>query len=233
MNKLQLCLMLDCTESMSEWIELSKNKLLDILHSVKKDNPTLDIEVAFLAYRDVCDGDSRIHVYDFTTDHNFIVEKIKQSVAKGGGDEAEDVAIAYSTANRLNWNGDVRIIVHIADAPAHGIGFHTVDVSDDLPNGTTGISLKREIRNICLKNIKIIFGEINKTTVMMTNQFEKIYRDNYASHLFSMLYLKPDWSYFAHPIDQENYFHTILSDSISQEVTRSTYGVNDEETRTL
>jgi hypothetical protein len=48
-----------------------------------------------------------------------------------------------------------------------------------------------------------------------------------------MLYLKPDWSYFAHPIDQENYFHTILSDSISQEVTRSTYGVNDEETRTL
>lgn len=219
-NTLQICLMLDCTESMTEWIDMSKKKLLDILDSVKQDNPTYDIEVAYISYRDIEDGNDRIHVYNFTKNHPFIVEKINESVAKGGGDEAEDVAIAYHKANRLNWNADVRIVVHIADAPAHGFEFHTTDVSDQYPNGTLGISLKREITNVCLKNIKIIFGEINGTTIMMTNKFEEIYSDLNSEESFSIIQLNQNWSDLTDKAEKEDYFYNALSDSISQEVSK-------------
>lgn len=48
--------------------------------------------------------------------HNFIA----RSNATGGGDAAEDVAGGLKKALSLAWKGDTRIIIHIADAPAHG-----------------------------------------------------------------------------------------------------------------
>jgi len=45
---------------------------------------------------------------------------IARSKAMGGGDGAEDVAGGLKKALSLTWKGDTRIIIHIADAPAHG-----------------------------------------------------------------------------------------------------------------
>ena len=45
---------------------------------------------------------------------------IARSKATGGGDEPEDVAGGLKKMLSLSWKGDTRIIIHIADAPAHG-----------------------------------------------------------------------------------------------------------------
>ena len=50
--------------------------------------------------------------------HNFIARSEPYSSANPDG--PEDVAGALEKALSLTWKGDTRIIIHIADAPAHG-----------------------------------------------------------------------------------------------------------------
>ena len=60
--------------------------------------------------------------------HNFIA----RSSAHGGGDGPEDVAGGLKKALSLTWKGDTRIIIHIADAPAHGSEYNG-GMADDYP----------------------------------------------------------------------------------------------------
>lgn len=57
---------------------------------------------------------------------------IARSNAMGGGDGAEDVAGGLKKALSLTWKGDTRIIIHIADAPAHGAEY-SGGISDNWP----------------------------------------------------------------------------------------------------
>jgi len=50
---LDLCLLLDCTGSMSSWIQRSKDTLKEIIDNVKADNPELEVRVCFVGYRDI------------------------------------------------------------------------------------------------------------------------------------------------------------------------------------
>jgi hypothetical protein len=66
----------------------------------------------------------RYDIHDFVEEkdmadlHNFIARSEPYSSANC--DTAEDVAGALKKALSLTWKGDTRIIIHIADAPAHG-----------------------------------------------------------------------------------------------------------------
>ena len=50
--------------------------------------------------------------------HNFIARS--NAITGRNGDFPEDVAGGLQKALSLTWKGDTRIIIHIADAPAHG-----------------------------------------------------------------------------------------------------------------
>ena len=50
--------------------------------------------------------------------HNFIARS--EPYSSDHPDGPEDVAGALKKALSLTWKGDTRIIIHIADAPAHG-----------------------------------------------------------------------------------------------------------------
>ena len=50
--------------------------------------------------------------------HNFIARS--EPYSSENPDGPEDVAGALKKALSLTWKGDTRIIIHIADAPAHG-----------------------------------------------------------------------------------------------------------------
>ncbi len=50
--------------------------------------------------------------------HNFIARS--DAYSSENCDGPEDVAGALKVALSLTWKGDTRIIIHIADAPAHG-----------------------------------------------------------------------------------------------------------------
>ena len=67
-KSLDLCLILDCTSSMSSWIVRSKDTLVQIIDTVKSENVGLKVRVGFVAYRDVKDYGERFDVFDFSED---------------------------------------------------------------------------------------------------------------------------------------------------------------------
>jgi len=64
---LDLCLLLDCTASMSSWIQRSKDTLKVIIDNVKADNPDLEVRVCFVGYRDIR-VKPRFSIHEFTSD---------------------------------------------------------------------------------------------------------------------------------------------------------------------
>ena len=76
-QKLDLCLLLDCTGSMGAWIQRSKDTLRDIIDGVKKTHTDLEVRVSFVGYRDL-EHKERFSILDFTED----LEKVKAYIAK-------------------------------------------------------------------------------------------------------------------------------------------------------
>lgn len=119
----KLCFLMDCTGSMGPWIDAAKTKIQEMTDKVIADNPGTLVEVALVGYRDYGDT-QRFHVVDFTEPEN-VMRELRLIRADGGDDEAEDVVGGLMRVLRLSWDGaDVQMVVHIADAPAHGLQYH-------------------------------------------------------------------------------------------------------------
>lgn len=170
-----VCFVLDCTASMGVWIREAKHKIVDIVDNVKRDQPDANVLVAFVGYRDY--GDTRqLKIVDFSP-AEYTMHAIQGVYAQGGEDEAEDVAGALFQALHLSWgNADVRMIFHIADAPAHGMDFHTPIVSDRFPRGDPdGKDPRDSVEKFSFLNIDYTFVKINDMTDMMVEKFARCY----------------------------------------------------------
>ncbi|KAJ4478404.1 hypothetical protein J3R30DRAFT_3404452 [Lentinula aciculospora] len=140
---LDLVFVLDCTGSMGPYIrsaEQSINNIVnEILHSAKLASPS-DIRVGVQAYRDV-DGfvEFLTKPFPLTSDIFKVQNFLKYLGANGGGDGPEAVATALDRSlnekNELQWlpadKAAHKIIVHITDAPPHGIA----EDGDKYPKG--------------------------------------------------------------------------------------------------
>jgi hypothetical protein len=62
---LDMCVLMDCTSSMQEWIERSKETLHEIINNTRRTNPDLRVRVSFVGYRDIRD-DVRFCVKPFS-----------------------------------------------------------------------------------------------------------------------------------------------------------------------
>ena len=117
---LDLCLVLDCTCSMYSWIQRSKDTLITIIDQVKAGNPTLNVRVSFVGYRDFGDREQFSNM-DFTEDLEKVKKYIASQPADGGGDIPEDVQGGFHHALGMKWEADsIKSVFHIADAPGHG-----------------------------------------------------------------------------------------------------------------
>ena len=96
-RQLDLCLLLDCTSSMSSWIERSKNTLKQIIDHVKSENPGLTVRVSFVGYRDIKDH-KRFEISPFTGDIDATKAFIGKISASGGADMPEDVQGGFNKA---------------------------------------------------------------------------------------------------------------------------------------
>ena len=119
-NKLEIMFVIDTTGSMGDEIRYLISEIDDVVGKVKADNPTSEVTLAIMVYRD--EGDDYITKYsEFTTDiakqQNFLS---KQS-AGGGGDYEEAVQIAMDDAVNKKWQSEesTKLLFHVADAPAH------------------------------------------------------------------------------------------------------------------
>jgi hypothetical protein len=172
----KLCFVMDCTASMEPWIRTARHEVLAIIKSVEEKHPHADIQVAFVGYRDHGDT-NRILLHTFS-DVPTIYAYLHTVVAMGGDDAAEDVAGALRQANTLSWDrADLCLLYHIADAPAHGMRYHTEDVSDSYPEGDPlGLDPATILRQFTADGVHYTFVRITRHTDKMTHVFETAYQ---------------------------------------------------------
>lgn len=171
----KIAFVLDCTGSMEPWIHESKSKIQQIISQNRREHSNADFEVALVAYRDY--GDKiRMRTVDFSTPAQ-IVRALEPIHAEGGDDEAEDVAGALDRTCGLTWGpSDVRMIFHIADAPAHGSMFHAPRVSDRFPQGDPDGKDPRDLlRHLASEDIQYTFVRITSSTDKMIDVFHELY----------------------------------------------------------
>jgi len=169
----KLCFIMDCTASMEPWIRTARHEVLNIIEYVEAKHPHADIRVAFVGYRDHGD-DERILLHNFS-DVPGLYQYLRDVVAKGGDDGAEDVASAFRQAHTLSWDrADLCLLYHIADAPAHGLLYHNEDVSDNYPEGDPlGLDPATILRQFATEGFHYTFVRITRHTDIMLDRFER------------------------------------------------------------
>lgn len=162
---------MDCTGSMEQWIQASKDHITTIVEETQTQYPDADFETAFVGYRDYGDEERFITV-DFMNPHEML-NRIAHVHADGGNDSAEDVAGGLRRVFDLEWScSTLRIVIHIADAPAHGNMFHDRLLSDRYPAGDPdGYDPLYYIGELADREIGYTFVKINKTTDKMITAF--------------------------------------------------------------
>jgi len=220
---LKIAFALDCTGSMGPWIHEAKTRIAEIVEEVHRDQPSTHIEVALVAYRDY--GDTiRRRVVDFTSPQQ-VVSTLQNIEASGGDDEAEDIAGALDRVCGLTWGpSDIRMVFHIADAPAHGRRFHLPRVSDRFPEGDPdGVDLITCLRHLANQDVDFTFVRITSSTDMMIDVFQHIYTEENGR--FRVIDLNPqsyDGRYGPRRENMAELLSPAVTRSVSQAVSRYT-----------
>jgi hypothetical protein len=165
-----MCFMIDATGSMSTYIKNACDTVASIIDEVKSVYPHSIIRVAIVAYRDIEDH-NRFEIFDFSSSSMDAKNFLNGLKAGGGGDGPEDVNGGFQKALKLGWQNSVKSIIHIADAPCHGLkmsGYaggdsHPEGYREDIPWESIFGDLKKRAMNYLLLNIgsepKYMFGK--------------------------------------------------------------------------
>lgn len=174
----KLCFVMDCTASMGPWMKAAKDHIQDLIYDVRGEHPDAAVDVAFVGYRDY-DSDQQYIVFDFMGPED-LVRHIHPIQPKDGDDEAEDVAWGLFHASKLSWdNADVRLIYHIADAPAHGEFYTRGHVTDKFPEGDPKFLDPRQmIREWSQRGYHYTFVRITHLTDTMVDHFDNCWTGN-------------------------------------------------------
>ncbi len=118
--KVDVVFVLDTTSSMSGLIEGAKENIWAIASSMAKAQPTPDIRIGLVAFRDR--GDDYItRVIDLSPDLDSMYAQLMDLRADGGGDTPESVNQAlYDAVHRISWSQDkdaYQAIFLVGDAP--------------------------------------------------------------------------------------------------------------------
>lgn len=219
----KIAFVLDCTGSMEPWIQEAKTKIQDIVASTREQHSNAHVEVAVVAYRDYGDLVRR-RTIDFAGPHD--AQHFLQDIhAEGGDDEAEDIAGALDRVCGLTWGpSDVRMVFHIADAPAHGRIFHEPRVSDRFPDGDPdGKDPLLALQFLAQQDVDFTFVRITSSTDKMIDVFHDTYM-NYAGR-FTVIDLTPqtyDGRYGARRANMAELLSPAVTRSVSAAVSRYT-----------
>ncbi len=148
--------LIDATGSMSSYIKAAKNQAENISKDLRKLYPEMNFQYGYIFYRDPIDSPKDIHeIINLTDNVNSLPEQIGKIKAYGGGDLPEDWVGAYKKVNNeIKWRNGNKVIIHIADAGAHGKKF---TLSDKYPEEEE--KLIKELDECIKKKIKI-FGYV-------------------------------------------------------------------------
>jgi hypothetical protein len=216
----KLCFVLDCTGSMDPWIAAAKTKMQTIVADVRDRHPNTIVEVAVVGYRDY--GELvRFRVYDFGP-AAILQDQMGDLRAEGGDDTAEDIAGAFKRATELSWDpADIRMLFHITDAPAHGLLFHPIHISDRFPQGDPdGLDPRFFLDRWARLGYDYTFVKITSKTDQMLDVFYQTYSQTPNAGLnFHVIDLRRQW--YDHALgDPEENMADLLSPAVSRAVTQ-------------
>ena len=117
---------------MQPHVDRARNKVKGIIEEAKQQYPESEIKVRIVFYRKI-DDTPRFETLQFTNNIQNARDFLDVIRASGSGDTPEDVNGAFQKVIKMDWQGQAKMIVHIADAPCHGRDFHSAD--DNHPNG--------------------------------------------------------------------------------------------------
>jgi Mg-chelatase subunit ChlD len=120
--KVDVVFVLDTTGSMSGLIQTAKEKIWSIASTMASAQPTPEIRVGLVAFRDR--GDQYVtRVVDLSADLDSIYATLMEFQADGGGDTPESVNQAlHDAVHRMSWSDAqqaYRVIFLVGDAPPH------------------------------------------------------------------------------------------------------------------
>jgi Mg-chelatase subunit ChlD len=120
--RVELVFALDTTGSMTGLIEGAKQKIWSLASFVAQGQPTPDLRVGLIAYRDI--GDAYVtKVFDLDADLDRVYRRLRSFHADGGGDGPEHVARALDeSVHKMSWSQEqsvVKVIYLVGDAPPH------------------------------------------------------------------------------------------------------------------
>jgi Mg-chelatase subunit ChlD len=120
--KIDVVFVLDTTGSMSGLIQTAKEKIWSIATTMASAQPTPEIRIGLVAYRDR--GDQYVtRVVDLSDDLDSVYATLMDFEAGGGGDTPESVNRAlYDAVHRMSWSeGEqaYQVVFLVGDAPPH------------------------------------------------------------------------------------------------------------------
>jgi Mg-chelatase subunit ChlD len=145
--KVEVVFALDTTGSMSGLISAAKEKIWSIATTLANGNPTPEIRMGLVAYRDR--GDAYVtKIIPLSDDLDSIYAALMDFKAKGGGDGPESVNQAlYDSVHGIGWSQDpnaYKVVFLVGDAPPH------MDYQDDVkyPDTVAAASAKGIVINV-------------------------------------------------------------------------------------
>lgn len=174
----KICFVMDCTASMGPWMQAAKDHIQELIYNAREEHPEAAFQVAFVGYRDY--GSSQRHIVFEFMDAEELVRHIRPIKPADGDDEAEDVAWGLFHASKLSWaNATIRMVYHIADAPAHGDFYTRGHVSDRFPEGDPKFLDPRQmIREWSQEGVHYTFVRITRLTDTMVDHFHNAWIGN-------------------------------------------------------
>lgn len=130
---------MDATGSMSSWIEAARDTVLKAFDDLRETYPNAHFRLGLVCYRDFGDAEQFV-TCALTENIQDVQNSLRNVKASGGNDTSEDVAGGLARIVDMfrappQAGGDVRILLFVADAPAHGLRYHAATVSDRYPRG--------------------------------------------------------------------------------------------------
>ena len=126
---IEVCFVLDTTGSMGGLIEGAKQKIWSISNEILASEPTPDLRIALIGYRDRSDAYvTKIH--DLSEDLDDVYANLMKFQAQGGGDTPESVNQAlHESVTKIKWDKSrdvLKLVFLVGDAPPH------MDYQDDV-----------------------------------------------------------------------------------------------------
>jgi Alpha-kinase family len=185
-DRVNLAFLFDATSSVQPHIDAVKAQIRSLARRVISTSPNVELQVAFVAYRDHCDGAKRFEKHTFSSSISAFEAALERVVANGGGDVPEDVHGGLQQALTLDWecNGAAtRLLIHIADCPCHGTAYHTFGAAGDTyaagdPYGLRAVDLLTALSE---RQVEYIFGRLTEYTDLMIKAFNAELKGEYIT----------------------------------------------------